>query len=260
MNNINNEKTKYANKKIKELESLRFEEKLSAVKGFLLGAAGTALFAIPAVILTKWLMQVSILLGLLDLIIVEGTVYSIASNVHQIKAINDEIRHLNNIKKQGIKTGKELNVKRLERIDELENKQEEVQKRENLNMIPTAIGGIVWIGAAFGTLINSEMPMLSLVGALITTCSLVKSSLGEKEYSALQARIDNLRNDIELESVYGIESNKQKTNSINLERDSKSYTSTKALANTEDEKLVDEYLKSLEELSEEKSYQYKKIK
>jgi hypothetical protein len=252
-------KANYVNKKIKELEVLRFKEKVSRLKNLLLGSASVMLFALPAVAISNWVMQVSILLGLLGLIAAEGTIYCMVSNNHEIKAINDEIRHLNNIKKQGIKTGNDRNVKRLERIDDLENQQNDVQKRENINMIPMYMGGAVWIGAAFGSLINSTMPMVSLAGALVTTCSLIKSSLGEKEYLELQSRIDNLRNDIELVPVYGIDNDdKKKSNIKSLNSNSKSYTSTKALASTEDELIVDRYLKSLENIESEKPLQYTK--
>lgn len=239
-------KNSYIDKKIEELEGWNVETNVDMVKNSILGIAGLAFFAAPAVFLYNWVPVISTILALFDLMVAEALVYNLRIKQLDKEQIKDQIKHLKNIRAKGIKSGRSLGVKRLERIAELEDQQVEIQNKENWNTALLVLGGAIWFGAAVATIINTYMPLIALLGAVITTVSVAKSIKGDKEYSKLQTRISNLRNDLELEPIYGTEAKTPaKTESIKVKKINDK-DKTKALVDTTTEELVDKYIETLE--------------
>lgn len=239
-------KNSYIDKKIDELEDWNAETTVEMIKNSILGITGLALFAAPAVLLYNWIPVISTILGLFDLMIGEALVCNLRLKKIDKNQMKDQIKHLKNIRAKGIKSGRSLGVKRIERITELEEEQQILQKKENWNTVLLVLGGAIWVGCSLATIINSYMPYVALLGAAITTISIEKSIKGDKEYSKLQTRINNLRNDLELEPIYGIENKTTTKNESTKTKETTDKSKTQALVDTSTEELVDKYIESLE--------------
>ena len=63
------------------------------------------------------------------------------NNVYRVEEINDEKNHLKTIKTKGINSNKKLDQKRLERINTLQNQQEEINSKGIKTGVACAISG-----------------------------------------------------------------------------------------------------------------------
>lgn len=231
-------KGNYLTKKINKLkENIKFkkrEKNVNSVKRFfsIATAIGLASFAI---LNWKYTLLVRLASGLAlmgsELFLIYASAVKESSN--SIEYDEKQINHLQNIKNNGIKSNKNLDQKRLERISEYEEQQEQLEQEiKNVERNRVIAGGLTG-AASIGTIFNPVVGgVLSIIG-LIFTHNLSEEKFGKNdEFNLLECRINNLKNDIELGSIYGYD------NKSLRKPQEKSQTSTKGKQNTKQEEIT----------------------
>lgn len=104
---------------------------------------------------------------------------------------------------KGIKSTKKFDSKRLERIYELTGKQEDYISKASINSIILGTGGFVSIISSI-LLIAIDVAGVGVgLGLLASILSARNITKNGENVAKLEARIDNLKNDIELGPIYG---------------------------------------------------------
>lgn len=240
-------KSEYIDRKIMELEYMENE----VMKNRITSTYKYILALIPLVgitfVLGKYLLLYK---AAVSLAVIDATLVSIARMKYKscetiLNQLGDEKKHLKKIEANGIKTSKELDRKRLERIKNLEQEQDLLNEQGKTTGTLGALAALTTIGGSLGIMINP------LVGGIVSAVSLIsanslfnKDLLDEKTYNKLETRICNLRNDIELGSVYGYNTTSKHQNLSRKKEQTHSPDKTKVISEAL-EKQVDSYIESL---------------
>lgn len=249
-------KEEYIDRKIEGLDANKASLIEKNVFITALGIAGTLALGSAAFMFGKLVTQIAVTLALFDAVIPVVTIMTDVYRNNQLKQIEKEMKHLKTLKKQGIKSTKELDRKRLEKINEYEEQEEEISEKSGLYSILTTILTISWFISTCASLISPNAVIISIVSLLAATGVLAKSAADDKKILELEASIQNLKHNIELGSLYGYTDAKKSTNTntktkqkdiSNEKTKSKSNNiqASKAV-NLDNCELVDEYLESLE--------------
>ena len=249
-------KEEYIDRKIEGLDANKASLIEKNVFITALGIAGTLALGSAAFMFGKLVTQIAVTLALFDAVIPVVTIMTDVYRNNQLKQIEKEMKHLKTLKKQGIKSTKELDRKRLEKINEYEEQEEEISDKSGLYSILTTILTLSWFISTCASLISPNAVIISIVTLLATTGVLAKSAADDKKILELEASIQNLKHNIELGSLYGYTDAKKSTNTntktkqkdiSNAKTKSKSNNiqASKAV-NLDNCELVDEYLESLE--------------
>ena len=243
-------KEEYIDRKIEGLDANKASLIEKNVFITALGIAGTLVLGGAAFMFGKLVTQIAVTLALFDAVIPVVTIMTDVDRNNQLKQIEKEMKHLKTLKKQGIKSTKELDRKRLEKINEYEEQQEEISEKSGLYSILTTILTISWF------ISSPTAAIISIVSLLATTGVLAKSAADDKKILELEASIQNLKHNIELGSLYGHTDTKKSTKT-NTKTTQKSISNAKTKSksnniqaskavNLDNCELVDEYLESLE--------------
>ena len=258
-------KEEYIDRKIDGLDANRVSLIEKNVFITALGIAGTLILGGAAFMIGKLITEIAVTLALFDAVIPVATIMTDIDRNSQIKQIKKEMKHLKTLKKQGIKSTKELDRKRLEKINEYEEQQEEISEKSGLYPILTTILTIAWFISTCASLISPTAVLVSIGSLLLTTGILAKSAADDKKILELETSIQNLKHNIELGSLYGYTDAKKSTKT-NTKTTEKNISNTKTMSksksiqaspsiNLDNCELVDEYLESLEkkEYTDEKA-------
>ena len=242
-------KEEYIDRKIEGLDANKASLIEKNVFITALGIAATLVLGGAAFMIGKLITQIAVTLALFDAVIPVATIMTDVDRNNQLKQIEKEMKHLKTLKKQGIKSTKVLDRKRLEKINEYEEQQEEISEKSGLYSILTTILTISWF-------ISPTAAIISIVSLLATTGVLAKSAADDKKILELEASIQNLKHNIELGSLYGhTDTNKSTKTNTKTTQKSISNAKTKSKSNNiqaskavnlDNCELVDEYLESLE--------------
>ena len=115
-------KEEYIDRKIEGLDANKASLIEKNVFITALGIAGTLALGGAAFMFGKLVTQIAVTLALFDAVIPVVTIMTDVYRNNQLKQIEKEMKHLKTLKKQGIKSTKELDRKRLEKINEYEEK------------------------------------------------------------------------------------------------------------------------------------------
>jgi len=202
---------------------------------------------VPAIALADVLAFYSgaLMLGVWDALAVLYGYASVKDKNQDIRQFENEKAHLKKIKEKGIKSTKKLDEKRLERIYELTEKQEEYIPKDSINSVILGAG-------AFASIVSSILLIATNTAGVGVTLGLLASILSARnimkngdEITKLEARIDNLKNDIELGSIYGYDP--KNTRTTEAKRISNKGGVARAIAYSPlQERQVDQYIAELE--------------
>ena len=126
-------KEEYIDRNIEALDANRVSLIEKNVFITALGIAGTLILGGAAFMIGKLITEIAVTLALFDAVIPVATIMTDIDRNSQIKQIKKEMKHLKTLKKQGIKSTKELDRKRLEKINEYEEQQEACGSRPKVN-------------------------------------------------------------------------------------------------------------------------------
>ena len=174
-------KEEYIDRKIEGLDANKASLIEKNVFITALGIAGTLVLGGAAFMIGKLITQIAVTLALFDAVIPVVTIMTDVDRNNQLKQIEKEMKHLKILKKQGIKSTKELDRKRLEKINEYEEQQEEISEKSGLYSILTTILTISWFISTCASLISPPAVIISIVSLLATTGILAKSAADDKK-------------------------------------------------------------------------------
>lgn len=199
---------------------------------------------VPAILLKEIFYNLTFPLISFATVIPTLSIYDIVVKYEELKQNGKEIKHLENISKQGIKKTDELDRKRLEKIEDLKDEQAEHISKDKLAARLSAIPILGWFGASCATIFsfNAMYVALGAVGLMSLLCA--KSAHEEKELIRLESRINNLENDLLLEPIYGYTPEPEKTV---IKVKSQETPSAKEKENDKKAEAVDQYVESLTE-------------
>lgn len=226
-------KSAYMNRKIRELETYEKEITKKQIRNLGRYIMATLPTIALAIALGKYLMlyKAAATVGIMASMLVAGARFDYCSKKNALEEINDEKNHLKTIKTKGINSNKKLDQKRLERINTLQNQQEEINSKGVKTGVACAISGIVSGIGAVGIMFNPLIGGIVSGISLLTAVSLANDDLeGERSYNKLEARINNLKNDIELGSIYGHEINKTQSSGTNNQTEKSPKTTQKKIS------------------------------
>lgn len=242
-------KSVYIKRKINELEKCEKYFSQSQIKNlgrFIMVTIPTVALAIA---LGKYFMlyKAASMVGVFSAMLMAGARFDFCSKRNSINQIREEKKHLNSIKTKGINSTRTLDQKRIERISSLQDKQEEMNEKGIKTGILAGIAGVTTGLGAIGILFNPLVGGIVSGISFLTATRLASEDLeGEKNYNKLEARINNLKNDIELGSIYGYETTKTQSDKSNkpISEPSKK-TDKKQKFSKQQEKQIEEYLSFL---------------
>lgn len=246
------DKNRFVDKKIDEYIGAKAEVIGNLIGIFLVGGLAIGAVTFPTALLANIIVEMKTIGILLDALIVPVTGFYAADKISDIKEINKRLTHLEGIKKNGIKSNREYDKKRLERIDELED--EEGNKYRKLLVLITfsIIAAIASFITGCGSLLKVAYPIIPYISAASTlglTGLLIKTAKCQNEMKSLETRIANLKESIELGSVNGYNP------SIVKQKDSKQEEiETKGLTKEETNDIIKAAGYSKEEILEVENY------
>jgi len=242
------DKNSYINKKIADLNEMEDSIKTRRIFTTLLLILIMGVISAPAYVMAKTFAfyEGAAMLGCWDVLVATLAHAFNQDKKNSILEYSNEREHLKKIKKNGIKSNKEYDQKRLERIAKLEALQEDISSKISGNSLLAVIGIIATTISSAGIILNPQIGAVAAIISILTTLGATNSSYKNgKEYSKLEARINNLKNDIELGAIFGFNPSTKNTTKSPTSQP-KQRNNVKALGvDKEQETLVDNYIASL---------------
>ena len=146
--------------------------------------------------------DIAITLGLFGSAFPIYGIYHTISQSNLLRREKKKLKHLHKVKEEGIPLSDSLDNKRALRIHELE---EEKSSRIS-NLVDEVIGGIsasFWLVGLLASLVSTTAVYATIAALGVGLFSAIKGGIDENKIQKLQTRIDNLQEDLALESVFG---------------------------------------------------------
>lgn len=168
-----------------------------------------------------------------------------------------EKKHLLKIMNGQIPSNENYNIKRLERIKELEEETEVLKNKEEKNGKFTILPLILMFLGVFAATNTPLALMLAFTGLSTAISSYNKGFEITKEKLSLKTRIANLKRDLMLGPIFGYDPSKQSIKVNNKSNDKSAEKSLKNSYSQEQINYANEYVEMLSNASEDREYKVK---
>ena len=243
-------KNVYLDKKISDLDDNIRTLKKGRFTNILVVALIVLGLTVPAIALADILAFYSgtAMLGVWDALAILYGYGAVKDKNQDIRQFENEKEHLKKIKEKGIKSTKKLDARRLERIYELTKKQEEYIPKDSINSVVLGAGVFASIISSIALIVMNVAGVgvgLGLLASILSARNIIKNG---EDVTKLEARIDNLKNDIELGSICGY--NPKSATVVNGEKKelSKGGIARAIAYSPMQEQQVDQYISELEKV------------
>ena len=214
---------------------------LAVIMGTVVGAACIGLGALIRPIFPELLLPASMFGAYFP---IAGTL-SCIRNANLRKENDKRVRHLEKIKREGIKKNDRYDQKRYQKIQELDELKDDLDNPLAWTSAVKTGGTTGWIIGSLASVLVPEAMWLTLLGLVSYTIAGIRSNKDQKSKDQYQTRINNLSEDLFFGPGYGYDPDKQSSRKIKTSMKTSGKDLAKAIANPEYSDDVDDYVERL---------------